>query len=35
MRILGIPVALIVIIVLAYLAGARWPGLAQKVGIAG
>jgi hypothetical protein len=30
----GIPFMLIIIIALAYLAGARWPMLAQKVGLA-
>lgn len=33
---MGIPhisIGLIIVIVLAYLAGAKWPGLANKIGV--
>jgi len=29
-----LPWMLIIVIVLAYLAGAKWPGLANKIGVA-
>lgn len=29
-----ITIGLVIVIILAYIAGARWPGLAGKVGLA-
>lgn len=29
----GFPFMLVIVLILAYLAGAKWPGLAAKVGV--
>jgi hypothetical protein len=29
-----ITIGLVIVVILAYLAGAKWPGLAQKIGVA-